>query len=95
MAIVKTTEEDKIEVLGEHKDILVRTATVLKEDGVELTRTFHRHVVHCVTSSYDGSSWTHADTDISGESTEVQAIANAVWTTTVKNAKKAANEAAG
>ena len=52
-------------------------------------------MVHCVTSSYDGSSWTHADTDISGESTEVQAIANAVWTTTVKNAKKAANEAAG
>jgi len=95
MAITKTTEEDKIEVLGEHKTIQVRTATVLKEDGVELTRTFHRHLLNCVTSSYDGSSWTHADTDISGESTEVQAIANAVWTTSVKNAKKAANEAEG
>ena len=95
MAITKTTEEDKIEVLGEHKDIQVRTATILKEDGVELTRTFHRHVVHCVTSNYDGSSWTHTDTDISGESTEVQAIANAVWTTTVKNAKKAFNETKG
>ena len=92
MAITKTTEEDKIEVLGEHKDIQVRTATILKEDGVELTRTFHRHVLHCVISNYDGSSWTHTDTDISGESTEVQAIANAVWTTTVKNAKKAFNE---
>ena len=95
MAITKTTEEDKIEVLGEHKTIQVRTATVLKEDGVELTRTFHRHLLNCVTSSYDGSSSTHTDTDISGESSEVQAIANAVWTTSVKNAKKAANEAEG
>ena len=95
MAITKTTEEDKIEVLGEHKTIQVRTATVLKEDGVELTRTFHRHLLNCVTSSYDGSSWTHTDTDISGESSEVQAIANSVWTTSVKNAKKAANEAEG
>ena len=67
----------------------------MKEDGVELTRTFHRHLLNCVTSSYDGSSWTHTDTDISGESSEVQAIANAVWTTSVKNAKKAANEAEG
>ena len=95
MALSKTTEEDKIEVLGEVKSLQVRTATVLKEDGVELTRTFHRHLLNCVTSSYDGSSWTHTDTDISGESSEVQAIANAVWTTSVKNAKKAANEAEG
>jgi len=93
MAITKTTEEDKIEIIGEHKNIQVRTATVIKEDGVELTRTFHRHTLQCVESSYDGSSWTHTDTDISGESAEVQAIANAVWTTTVKNAKKSANEA--
>tara|TARA_B100000902_G_scaffold395348_1_gene453736 strand:+ start:1396 stop:1692 length:297 start_codon:yes stop_codon:yes gene_type:complete len=92
MAIVKTTEEDKIEVIGESKDIQIRTATVLKEDGVEIARTFHRHTVECVTSSHDGSSWTHADTDISGESAEVQGIANAVWSTTAKNAKKAANE---
>ena len=92
MAITKTTEEDKIEIIGEGKDIQVRTATVIKEDGVELTRTFHRHTVECVTSSYDGSSWTHADTDISGESAEVQGIATAVWTTASKNAKKAANE---
>ena len=94
MAITKELIEDKIEIIGEHKNIQVRTATVIKEDGVELTRSFHRHVVECVSSSHDGSSWTHTDTDISGESAEVQAIANAVWTTTVKNAKKAANEAA-
>ena len=95
MAITKEIIEDKIEIVGEHKNIQVRTATVIKEDGVELTRSFHRKVLECVASSYDGSSWTHTDTDISGESTEVQAICNAVWTTDIKNAKKAANEAAG
>ena len=95
MAITKTTEEDKIEIVGEHKNVQIRIATVIKEDGVELTRTFHRKTLECVSSSYDGSSWTHSDTDISGESTEVQAICNAVWTTTVKDAKKAANEASG
>ena len=50
MAITKTTEEDKIEIVGEHKNIQVRTATVIKEDGVELTRSFHRHVVECVST---------------------------------------------
>ena len=93
MAITKETVEDKIEVVGDYKNVQIRTATVIKEDGKELTRSFHRKVLECVSSSYDGSSWTHTDTDISGESTEVQGICNAVWTTTVKNAKKAANEA--
>ena len=95
MSITKETVEDKIEIVGEHKNIQVRTATVIKEDGVELTRSFSRKVLECVSSVKDGSSWTHTDTDISGESTEVQGICNAVWTTTIKNAKKAANEAAG
>ncbi len=94
MAITKEVIEDKIEIVGEHKNIQVRTATVIKEDGVEITRSFHRKVLECVSSSYDGSYWTHTDTDISGESAEVQGICNAVWTTTVKNAQKAANEAA-
>ena len=93
MAITKETVEDKIEIVGEYKNIQVRTATIIKEDGKELTRSFHRKVLECIASSYDGSSWTHTDTDISKESTEVKNICNAVWTTTVKNAKKAANEA--
>jgi hypothetical protein len=94
MAITKTTEEDKIEIVGEHKTIQVRTATVIKEDGVELTRSFHRHMLECVNSVKNSDdSWTHTDTDISSESTEVQAIANAVWTDEVKAAKKSANEA--
>ena len=94
MAITKTTEEDKIEIVGTGKDIQVRTATVIKEDGVELTRSFSRHVVSCVNSVKNADdSWTHTDTDISGESSEVQGIANAVWTDSVKAAKKTANEA--
>ena len=94
MAITKEIVEDKIEIVGEHKNIQIRTATVIKEDGTEISRSFHRKVLECITSSYDGSSWTHTDTNVSGESAEVQAICNAVWTTTIKNAKKAANEAA-
>ena len=92
MAITKTTVDDKIEIVGEYKAIQVRTATIIKEDGVELTRSFSRRVIQSVTSAYDGSSWTHTDTDVSGESAEIQGIAAAVWTTEAKNAQKTANE---
>ncbi len=95
MAITKTLEEDKIEIVGEHKTIQVRTASVIKEDGVELTRSFGRHTLECVSSVKNADdSWTHTDTDVSGESSEVQGIATAVWTDSVKAAKKTANEAA-
>ena len=93
MAITKELIEDKIEVVGDYKTIQVRTATVIKEDGVELSRSFHRHALECVSSvKNDDDSWTHTDTDVSSESTEVQGIATAVWTTAIKNAKKTANE---
>ena len=93
MAITKELIEDKIEVVGDYKTIQVRTATVIKEDGVELTRSFHRHALECVSSvKNDDDSWTHTDTNVSGESAEVQGIATAVWTTAIKNAKKTANE---
>ena len=96
MAITKEIIEDKIEVVGDYKTIQVRTATVIKEDGVELSRSFHRHALECVSSvKNDDDSWTHTDTDVSGESTEVQGIASAVWTTDIKNAKKTANENSG
>ena len=93
MPITKEIIEDKIEVVGDYKAIQVRTATVIKEDGVELSRSFHRHALECVSSSQDeDGNWTHTDTDISGESSEVQGIANTVWTDAVKEAKKLANE---
>lgn len=94
MAITKEVIEDKIEIVGEHKNIQVRTATVIKEDGVEITRSFHRKVLECVTSSYDSDTeeWTHTDTDVSDESTDIQDIAAIVWTDEVKDAKKTDNE---
>ena len=94
MALTKEIVEDKIEIVGDYKDIQIRTATVIKEDGVELTRSFHRKVLHCVLSRQnDDDSWTHTDTDVSAESSEVQSIAGVVWTTAIKTAKKADNEA--
>jgi len=96
MAITKEIIEDKIEVVGDYKTIQVRTATVIKEDGVELNRSFHRHVLECVNSvKNDDDTWTHTDTDVSEESTEVQGIAAAVWTDEVKAAKRTANENTG
>ena len=86
MALTKTTEEDKIEITTEFKHVQIRTATVIKEDGVELSRSFHRKVLDC--GSLDDSD-NFVATNISAESAEVQAICNAVWTTSVKNAWKA------
>ena len=82
MALTEQQVQDKIEIVGDYKMIQIRTATVIKRDGTEISRSFHRHVVAPCTK--DSGSW--ADTDISGESTEVQAIAGAVWTSTIKTA---------
>ena len=82
MALTEETLEDKIEVVGEHKHVQVRTATVIKRDGTEISRSFHRHVLHCRTKT--GDTW--GDTDISSESAEVQGICNAVWTADIKTA---------
>jgi len=93
MALTKEIIEDKIEIVGEHKNIQVRTATVIKEDGVEINRSFHRRTLDCIASEKnEDNSWTHTDTDVSGESAEVQGIATAVWTDAVKLAKRTANE---
>ena len=73
MALTERTVEDKIEIVGDFKYIQVRTATVIERDGVEISRSFSRHVVA-------------PDADVSGESAEVQAIAAAVHTDEVKAA---------
>jgi len=86
MALSERFENDKIEVVGQYKAVQVRKATIIEKDGVELTRSFHRHALNCGT--LDGSD-NFVDTDISGEDADVQAICNAVWTTTVKDAYKA------
>ena len=73
MALTEETVEDKIEIVGDFKMIQVRTATVIKRDGEEISRSFHRHVVA-------------PGDDITSESTEVQAICNAVHTQEIKDA---------
>ena len=73
MALTEETVQDKIEIVGDFKHVHVRTATVIKRDGVEISRSFSRHVVA-------------PDADLSGESTEVQNICNVVHTQAVKDA---------
>ena len=85
MALTETQENDKIEVVKKW-NIQVRNATVIKKDGVELTRTFHRKVLN--PGTLDASD-NLVDTNISGEDADVQAICNAAWTTQVKADYKA------
>ncbi len=85
MALTEETVQDKIEVVGEFKHIQVRTATVIKRDGVEISRSFHRHVVAPDIS---------AD-DLANESADVQAIAAQVHTNAVKTAYAAHQENSG
>ena len=73
MALTEETVQDKIEIIGDYKMIQVRTANVIKKDGVEISRSFHRHVVA-------------PDADTSGESDDVKAIAAQVHTKEVKDA---------
>jgi len=73
MALTEETKQDKIEVVGEFKHVQVRTATIIKRDGVEISRSFKRHIVA-------------PNANITGETTEVQAVCNAVHTQAVKDA---------
>lgn len=66
MALTEKTIVDKVE-LTEHNSIQIRTANIIERDGTEISRTFHRHVVH-------------PGDDVSNEDPKVQAIANAIWT---------------
>ena len=76
MALTEETVQDKIEIVGDYKHVQVRTATVIKRDGAEISRGYSRHVVAPDISS----------TDLANESTEVQAICAAVHTSAVKTA---------
>ena len=86
MALSERFENDKIEVVGQFKAVQVRKATIIERDGVEISRSFHRHALSC--GELDGSD-NLVDTDISGEDADVQAICNAAWSATVKAAYKA------
>ena len=73
MALEKSIEHDKIEVVGQYKAVQVREATVITEDDTEISRAFRRYVLQ-------------PDEDITGETAEIQAVCNAVWTDAVKAA---------
>ena len=73
MALTEETVQDKLEIVGDYKMIQVRTATVIKRDGVEISRSFHRHVVA-------------PDSDVSGESNDVKALATQFHTDAIKTA---------
>jgi len=79
MALAESTEEDKIEVVGAFKTVQVRTVNVIKKDGVEIARSFHRYTIE-------------AGQDYSDQSTEVKAICDAVHTSDVIAAKAAHDE---
>ena len=73
MALTKETQIGKIEVVGKHKFVQVRTDIVVMEDGTELSRKYHRHTLA-------------PNAVITDEHSEVQAVCNAVWTQDVKDA---------
>ena len=84
MALEKSTKDDKIEIvdMGDWKVLQVRTATIVTDDGAELSRTFHRHVVE-------------PNSDISGESDEIKKLAEIYFTDDAKAKHKAAMESGG
>ena len=93
MALTESIEYDKIEVVGQYKQVQVRKATVIKKDGVELTRSFERFVLD--PGSLDASD-NFVDNPLTKEpdgttdiADEVKAVCTAVWTTTIKDAWKA------
>ena len=105
MALTETIEYDKIEVVGIYKVVQVRKATVIKKDGEELTRSFHRYVLQCgtlkggfkedgTTPADDANDFVDNPLDKENDGVtaipdEVKNICNLVWTTDVKTAYKA------
>ena len=85
MALTESKLNDKIEVV-QRWNIQVREATIIKKDGVELTRTIHRKVL--LPGKLDASD-NLVDTNLSSEDADVKAIAEAAWTSQVKDDYKA------
>ena len=89
MALTESIEYDKIEIVGEHKLVQVRKATVIKKDGTELTRSFNRFVLNPGTlddsDNLVDNPLTKEPDGTTNIPDEVKSVCNAVWTTTVKN----------
>ena len=85
MALTESLEYDKMEIVTQWKHVQVRQATVVKKDGVEIARSFHRYVL--TPGTLDASD-NLVNTDISGQPTDIQGICNALWTDAVKSSWK-------
>ena len=82
MALTESLEYDKMEIVTQWKHVQVRQATVVKKDGVEIARSFHRYVL--TPGTLDDSD-NLVNTDISGQPTDIQGVCNALWTDAVKS----------
>ena len=93
MALSESIEYDKIEIVGQYKQVHVRKATVIKKDGVELTRSFNRFVLDPGTldesDNLVDNPLTKEPDGVTDIADEVKAVCTAVWTTTIKDAWKA------
>ena len=85
MALTESLEYDKMEIVTQWKHVQVRQATVVKKDGVEIARSFHRYVL--TPGTLDASD-NLVITDISGQPTDIQGVCNALWTDAVKSSWK-------
>ena len=85
MALAKKVIDDKIEIVGEYKQLQIRTKSVIEEDGVEISSSFSRRTLSPGNLDKDNNL---IDTDLSSESSEVRSIANIVWTDAVKTSWK-------
>ena len=85
MALTESLEYDKMEIVTQWKHVHVRQATVVKKDGVEIARSFHRYVL--TPGTLDASD-NLVNTDISGQPTDIQGVCNALWTDAVKSSWK-------
>ena len=90
MALTESIQYDKIEIVTEYRHVQVRKATVIKKDGVELTRSFQRYILECGTlDSSDNLVDNPLDKESDGVTAipdDIKAICSAVWTTSVKDA---------
>ena len=85
MPLTESLEYDKMEIVTQWKHVQVRQATVVKKDGVEIARSFHRYVL--TPGTLDASD-NLVNTDISGQPTDIQGVCNALWTDAVKSSWK-------
>ena len=88
MSLSKEVKIDSVQIVGDYRKVQIRIATIIKEDNIELSRTFERRMLAPGKLDHNDKT-TYIETDLSGEESWIQSICNACWTTEIKNAHKA------